>query len=104
MTVAEIVDFVENVLDANANQVMRKIESAPGQVLARKRYILEALQELWARRPIEDLPALSAGELRPVFSGSIESTSERAVSRELIPGRGTVDEDARRRRLEIQTL
>jgi hypothetical protein len=101
---SELIDFVENTLDASADQIKRKIERSPGEILARKNYVLDALNEVWAPRGIAELSSIHAGELRPVFSGTIESVAGRAVSRELIPGRSGTQAQAMRRRIELQTL
>ena len=101
---AELIDFLENVFEADVDQIKHKAESSPGEIIARKGYVFDALSELWAATSIEDLPELEGGELRPIFAGSIESVSARAASRQLVPGYQDTDTAGRRRRMELQTL
>jgi hypothetical protein len=101
---AELVEFIENVFEASAAEILRKVVLNPGALLAKKSYVLEAQRELWAPKSIAELPQLAPGELRPIFSGTVESVSGPSVSRELTPGSASTEEAAKRRRLELQSL
>lgn len=73
----ELADFLERTLDLPAQRIKGKILSAPGEVLARKAYVLDALAELWAPVSIDSLPELTVGELRPLFRAQSSLSPER---------------------------